>query len=117
MTNKFNARKTSVDGIVFASKLEADRYVELKLLQAAGEIIHLELQPEFLLQKAFRDGHGKKQRAIKYIADFKYREGDKIIIEEVKGYQRNAVWRLKKKMFLFKIKNDPGYELRITGAS
>ena len=37
------------DGIVFSSKREMQRYAELKLLQKAGEIRELELQPEFPL--------------------------------------------------------------------
>jgi dsDNA-binding SOS-regulon protein len=45
--NKYNAKKTVVDGITFHSKKEADRYCELRLLQKAGQISHLELQPVF----------------------------------------------------------------------
>ena len=31
--NKYHAKKTTVDGIEFDSKLEANRYCELKLLE------------------------------------------------------------------------------------
>lgn len=41
--NKYNNRKTTVDGIKFDSIREAERYQELKLLEEAGEISHLEL--------------------------------------------------------------------------
>jgi hypothetical protein len=108
--HKYNAKKTVIDGIAFDSKAEARRYQELLLLQRAGEISDLELQPKFLLQAGFTDNTGKRQRAIHYIADFQYVENDQMIIEEVKGYKKNAVWRLKKKMFLY---HHPNYKLRI----
>ena len=37
--NKYNAKRTEVDGIWFDSKLEAERYIELKLLQAQREVV------------------------------------------------------------------------------
>jgi hypothetical protein len=40
ITNKYHAVKTEVDGIVFDSKKEANRYQELCLLQKAHEIFH-----------------------------------------------------------------------------
>ena len=38
---KYKNKKVSVDGIEFDSKLEANRYCELKLLQRANEIKNL----------------------------------------------------------------------------
>ena len=52
MSHKYNAIPTTVDGIRFASKREARRYLELKLLQKAGHISDLELQPRFRLMSA-----------------------------------------------------------------
>ena len=49
LENKFNARKTVVDGITFDSKKEANRYRELKLLERAGKICCLRLQVPFEL--------------------------------------------------------------------
>jgi hypothetical protein len=49
MPNKYRNIKTIVDGITFASKKEAKRYSELKLLERAGMITDLELQPAFNL--------------------------------------------------------------------
>ena len=43
--NKFNARKVVIDGIIFDSKAEGSRYSELKILERAGEISKLSLQP------------------------------------------------------------------------
>ena len=39
----------TVDGHLFASKAEAKRYGELKLLQKAGAIFHVRVQPRFRL--------------------------------------------------------------------
>lgn len=96
---KYNARKTAVDGITFDSKKEARRYSELKLMEKAGEIYNLELQPRFLLQDKFRY-KGEAFRKVEYIADFRYT--DKIgatIVEDVKGY-KTETYNLKKKWFL-----------------
>jgi hypothetical protein len=41
------ARRTELDGIRFASKLEADRYRELKLLQLAGQVMYTLRQVPF----------------------------------------------------------------------
>ena len=37
--HKYNAKPTEVDGIRFDSKKEANYYIQLKLRQAAGEVI------------------------------------------------------------------------------
>lgn len=110
MRTKYNAKVTWIDGIRFASKLEAKRYRELKLLLNNGDISDLILQPSFVLQEGFKDRYGKKQRAIKYMADFQYKEGDEEVVEDTKGYKNNAVWRIKEKMFL---KLYPQYDFRI----
>jgi hypothetical protein len=88
---KYHNKKTVIDGITFDSKREAARYVELKLLQQAGEIQDLLLQPSFDLRV---DGGKVIGR---YFADFKYRAGNRVIIEDVKGVKTD-VYRLKKKI-------------------
>lgn len=108
---KYNAKPTVVDGVRFASQMEARRFGELKLLLQADEIASLELQPRFELQPAFVDATGEKHRAINYVADFDYfdRRTGEHCIEEVKGHE-TAEWLLKKKMFLYKY---PHLTLRI----
>lgn len=69
--NKYRNKKTQVDMYVFDSIAESKRYKELALLQRAGEIQNLELQPRFLLQESFKK-NGKTYRKIEYIADFSY---------------------------------------------
>lgn len=71
--SKYNNKKTQIDMYVFDSTKEAKRYKELKLLERAGEINNLELQPHFLLQESFRKNN-KTYRKIEYVADFKYIE-------------------------------------------
>jgi hypothetical protein len=98
--NKYHARKTTVNGIEFDSMAESRRYQELLLLQRAGEISGLELQPRFILQPTFRDSQGRTHRAIAYIADFEYVENGRRIVEDVKGGKatQTAEFRIKWKM-------------------
>jgi hypothetical protein len=101
---KYSSRKTVVDNINFSSKREANRYVELKLLQKAGLISNLSLQPEFMLQPGF-EKNGKRYRPIRYIADFRYfDERGNDIVEDTKGV-RTKVYRLKKKLFEYRYRN------------
>lgn len=101
MYSKYHNKKIVIDNITFASLREGGRYRELKLLQKAGAIKKLTLQPEFELLEAFTDFKGKKQRGIKYIADFSYfdTKSHECIIEDCKG-MRTDVYKLKKKFFL-----------------
>jgi hypothetical protein len=108
--SKYNARVTYVDGIRFASKAEARRYTELKLLERAGEITGLKLQPKFEIHPAFRL-RGKRHQAVHYIGDFEYYQkgGFERIVEDVKGHPTD-LFKLKAKMFMCRY---PHIELRI----
>ena len=88
---KYRAKVTWVDGIRFASKKEAKRYGELKLMEHAGHISKLKLQPSF-------DIVIKGQKICKYIADFTYFNSKQVrIVEDVKGV-KTPIYRLKKKL-------------------
>lgn len=102
--NKYHNRKTTVDGIKFDSKAEAKRYTELKLLQKAKLITDLELQPKFELQPKYKNNKGENIRAIIYKADFSYTEGNKKIVEDVKGMETKE-FKLKKKLLEYKYPN------------
>ena len=106
--NKYRKKKTQVDMYVFDSIAESRRYKELALLEKAGEISELTLQPKFLLQEGFKK-NGKTYRKIEYIADFMYREKGQIVIEDVKG-KETEVFKLKRKLFEYKY---PYLELKI----
>ena len=90
--SKYHAKRTTVDGITFDSTRESQRYSELKLLERAGEITHLELQPRY-------DIIVNDKNIGFYKADFKYWDvrAGKYIIEDVKGV-RTSTYRLKKKL-------------------
>ena len=106
--NKYRNKKIQVDMYVFDSIAESRRYKELALLEKAGEITDLELQPKFTLQDSFKK-NGKTYRKIEYIADFMYEEKGKTIVEDVKGIQTD-VFKIKHKLFE---KKYPELELRI----
>ncbi|CAK7002796.1 MAG: hypothetical protein PEPC_00102 [Peptostreptococcus russellii] len=103
--SKYRAEKMELDGILFDSKKEAERYSELKMLERANLITNLELQPKFLLQEKF-EYNGKVIRKIEYIADFKYiDEKGNTVVEDVKGLKTD-VYNIKKKLFLNKYMNE-----------
>jgi hypothetical protein len=100
--SKYRNLETVVDGHVFDSRREAARYRELRLLERAGEIAGLELQPAYVLHAPVLNAAGALVglKAIgKYIADFKYRElaSGLDVVEDSKGV-RTPVYRLKKKI-------------------
>jgi hypothetical protein len=89
---KYRAKPTTIDGIRFASKAEARRYQELKLLERAGEIHNLETHPKYTLSV-------NNQVICTYTADFRYEESGEVIVEDVKSRPTmTPVYRLKKKL-------------------
>lgn len=92
---KYRNVPTEADGHRFASKKEATDYTALKLLEQAGQITGLRLQPEFVLQDA-QPG----QRAIKYVADFMWvdRLTGRTHVKDSKGF-RTKEFRIKEKLF------------------
>lgn len=84
--HKYRAQRTECEGISFASKAEAGRYAELRLLEKAGEITELERQPAFEL-------HVGRERLGLYRADFRYKQRvvglayAQTVIEDVKGFE------------------------------
>lgn len=97
--NKYNNIKTiTLDGIEHDSKKEAKRWMELCLLQRAGEISDLKRQVPFeLIPK--QEG----ERAVKYIADFVYTERGKQVVEDVKSLatRKKESYIIKRKLMLF----------------
>ena len=82
-----------IDGIRFASKAEGHRYCTLKILERAGAISELTLQPQFVLQVG-------NTPLGSYRADFQYRDraNDQVVVEDVKGV-RTPLYKWKKKHF------------------
>jgi hypothetical protein len=95
--HKYGAETTEVDGIRFASKKEARRYGELKLLEKAREISGLELQPSFTLQANGLPLTYDSGRKVTYRADFAYycHRRVKRIVEDAKGF-RTPEYKIKR---------------------
>lgn len=90
--NKYGARKTTIDGITFASKREAARWCDLRLMLRAGLIKDLERQvPLEIVPKT------QKYRARYYVADFVYTDcaTGKRVYEDTKGCA-TQVYQLKR---------------------
>ncbi len=90
--NKYRAIKTTLDGITFASKREANRYHYLKMRMLAHEICDLELQPTYSI-----DINGFHVCKVKL--DFRYHDKllGKTIVEDSKGMD-TPVSRMKRKL-------------------
>ena len=98
-SNKFNAKKTLVGGIVFDSKKEGKYYSTLNLLRKARDskdrVVDIELQKRY-------DIYINDKRICYYKLDFlvEYADGH-IEYVDVKGLRKGAayqIFRLKKKM-------------------
>lgn len=115
--NKLHAEKTNG----YASKHEAARAAELRLLERAGKISDLREQVKFVLTPAVWEEipqTGKKgqpikpkrrcvQREMAYFADFCYHDNEtgEDVVEDAKGYKGGATYRVfknKAKMMLDK---------------
>jgi hypothetical protein len=105
--SKYGAIRTTVGGITFASKKEAARYGELKLLEQAGDIEGLELQPKFPLTTQLTTGTvlgagkalaGKYPVIGHYVGDFQYFDlrTTERVVEDVKGF-KTPLYRWKKR--------------------
>ncbi len=82
---KYGAIKDRRGEIAFDSKLEARRYDALVLLLRSGEISDLRIQPEFTLIEAYTTPEGERIRALRYRADFSYRQNGMLVVEDVKS--------------------------------
>ena len=93
--SKYHSQKATYNGITFDSKRERDRYIDLLLLERAGEISELRLQVSFeLIPKQ------AGERSCKYIADFAYARNGEMIVEDAKGV-RTPEYVIKRKLMLW----------------
>ena len=90
---KFGNQPITIDGKSFSSKLEGGRWAELRLLERAGEIQHLQSQVTFRIEIG-------GELICKYIADFVYTDRNgKQVVEDTKSLATmTPVYRLKKKL-------------------
>jgi hypothetical protein len=88
--SKYNAKKTLIDGILFDSKFEAERYCILNVMNKAKIISDLKLQVPYEIIM-------NNIKICTYIADFVYIKNGNIVVEDAKGV-KTPEYRLKKKM-------------------
>ena len=101
---KYGSRKVELDGHMFDSTREAQVYQQYRVLLEHGELKKLELQPKFLLQPSYKRD-GKTVRAIYYQADFRLTypdDSEEVVDVKSVATEKNPVYRLKRKMLLYK---------------
>jgi len=113
--SKYGAKPLVVDGFRFDSRREAARYRELRLLEKAGQIADLELQPHYpiVVVEVWRLMRSAEWVQIpgdsviplidcgRYTADFQYRDKSTgaVVIEDVKSKPtRTTAYRLRKRL-------------------
>jgi hypothetical protein len=88
--SKYGNKKTTVDGITYDSKLEANYGQELMLLEPSGFVRNIRRQVEYILRQGFITESLKKVSSVRYFADFVYEEktkdGWKEVVVDCKGY-------------------------------
>lgn len=89
-TSKYNAKKVRIDGILFDSKLEGNRYLELKQLLSLGVISDLETHKKYPL---IVNG----LEVTTYEADFVYKKNGTEVVEDTKGFLTKE-YKIKKKL-------------------
>tara|TARA_R110000824_G_scaffold91744_3_gene223059 strand:+ start:523 stop:915 length:393 start_codon:yes stop_codon:yes gene_type:complete len=86
-------KKTTVQGVKFASKREANHWLVLRDRQAKGEIGNLRTQVPYELQGRGGPILTPTGKVMRYIADFVYVDWDlhgKEVIADAKGYQTDV---------------------------
>lgn len=108
----------TIDGIAFDSKAEMNRWLQLKLLERAGEISQLERQRAFTLAfegrpVKIRSARYPNGKICQYHADFTYIDKTgKLVVEECKGLDNEAD-RLRRAV----VEALYGIEILVTGAA
>ena len=114
--SKYRNKKVQVDGIIFDSAKEANRYKELDMMEKAGDISDLQRQVKYTLIPEMREPDsigargGKKkgkiiERECAYLADFVYWDNrqQKKVVEDVKGFRGGGayeVFKIKRKLMM-----------------
>jgi len=100
-----NVQKIEYAGIKFDSRREYDRYMDLRLMEMAGEVKDIEVHPRFPIVIAgipikMRSARYPNGRTLTYVADFRYLDvkSEETIIEDVKmqSGHRTDVYRIKR---------------------
>ena len=104
--SKYHAKKVEIEGVQFDSKKEAQGWVRLQNLQRMGVISELQRQVRFELVPKQKD-----ERAVYYVADYVFKEGDKLVVADCKSSMTKKLpsYIIKRKLFKFRY---PEYEFR-----
>jgi hypothetical protein len=100
--NKYHAIPIHVDGVRFASKKEAARFLELQCWQKAGQITDLEVHPTFplhVMRLAYSEYPIHVAYCGTYTADFQYTnvQTGEIVVEDVKSpATKTTAYKLRK---------------------
>lgn len=107
MVHKYHNIKTMTsDGIEHDSQAEAKRWIQLKLLERAGEIKDLQRQVKYVLIPSQKEGKKTVERECSYIADFVYtdKQGN-TVVEDTKGFKtKDYIIKRKLMLWVHKIK-------------
>ncbi len=94
---KYGNKKLTIDGVVWDSEREHERWLVLRQAQAQGLISNLERQPKYELIPAIKETYIKHlktkdkvcertvQLPITYTADFRYIKDGEVVVEDVKA--------------------------------
>lgn len=86
MTSKYLNQKCTADGVTFDSRRELARWRDLQMLEHAGRIRGLERQATYELAPGVKfEGAKRAQPALRIKVDFRYWEGDKMVLEDLKS--------------------------------
>ena len=85
--HKYRAKPCVIEGVKFHSQKEGARWLELRMLEKAGDIYALSLQPLFPLV-AIAECDGARNLVGCYKGDFSYclKGSAALVVEDVKGY-------------------------------
>lgn len=97
---KYHSTPAERAGVRFDSQKEARRYDELMTMLRAGIITDLRLQPQFTLQESYVTETGERIRAVRYTADFSYKFGGKLVVEDAKSKPTRTKEYLRNKKFM-----------------
>lgn len=117
--SKYKSKKVQINGLLFDSKKEARRWLELERAEKLKLITELKRQVKFILipsqyeessqiyKRGKKKGQKKPGKLIEkecaYIADFVFKNGSETVVEDVKGYRKGgayAVFVIKRKLML-----------------
>lgn len=97
---KYHNERAERNGIKFDSRKQARRYDELMVMLRAGIISDLRLEPQFTLQESYIAETGERIRAVRYTADFSYKFGGKLVVEDVKSAPTRTKEYLRNRKFM-----------------